>query len=98
MFIGDIDFGVIKYNGGQFLLFRRQVRVLSEVVLLACKDLIDDAKIGCADMVFKDMCLEILAKAKLVLSNEQFEELTFFVAERMKEERVPSSGRKVRVR
>jgi len=70
--------------------------VLSEVVLLACKDLIDDAKIGCADMVFKDMCLEILAKAKLVLSNEQFEELTFFVAERMKEERIPSSGRKVR--
>jgi hypothetical protein len=25
MFIVDIDFGVIKYNGGQFLLFRRQV-------------------------------------------------------------------------
>jgi len=98
MFSFDIDFGVIKYNGGQFLLFRRQVRVLSEVVLLACKELIDDAKIGCADMVFKDMCLEILAKAKLVLSNEQFEELTFFVAERMKEERIPSSGRKVRVR
>lgn len=98
MFIVDIDFGVIKYNGGQFLLFRRQVRVLSEVVLLACKDLIDDAKIGCADMVFKDMCLEILAKAKLVLSNEQFEELTFFVAERMKEERIRGSGRKVRVR
>jgi len=79
-------------------LFRRQVSVLSEVVLLACKELIDDAKIGCADMVFKDMCLEILAKAKLVLSNEQFEELTFFVAERMKEERIPSSGRKVRIR
>ena len=98
MFIVDIDFGVIKYNGGRFLLFRRQVRVLSEVVLLACKDLIDDAKIGCADMVFKDMCLEILAKAKLVLSNEQFEELTFFVAERMKEERIRGSGRKVRVR
>jgi dsDNA-binding SOS-regulon protein len=49
-------------------------------------------------MVFKDMCLEILAKAKLVLSNEQFEELTFFVAERMKEERSPRSGRKVRIR
>jgi len=25
MLIGDVDFGVIKYNGGQFLLFRRQV-------------------------------------------------------------------------
>jgi hypothetical protein len=72
--------------------------VLSEVVLLACKDLIDDAKIGCAEMVFKDICLEILAKARLVLSNEQFEELTFFVAERMREERIPRSGRKVRIR
>jgi hypothetical protein len=29
-------------------------------------------------MVFKDVCLEILAKAKLVLSNEQFEELNLF--------------------
>jgi len=74
------------------------VRVLSEVVLLACKDLIDDAKLGCADMVFKDVCLEILAKARLVLTNEQFEELTFFVAERMKEEMVPGSGRRVRIR
>jgi hypothetical protein len=79
-------------------LFRRQVRVLSEVVLSACKELIDDAKLGCVDMVFKDVCLEILAKARLVLSNEQFEELTFFAAERMKQERVPRSGRKVRVR
>ena len=71
---------------------------MSEVVLLACKELIDDAKLGCADMVFKDVCLEILAKARLVLTNEQFEELTFFVAERMKEERVPGSGRRVRIR
>ena len=79
-------------------IVRKLVRMLSEVVLLACKELIDDAKLGCADMVFKDVCLEILAKARLVLSNEQFEELTFFVAERMKEERVPGSGRKVRIR
>jgi len=79
-------------------IVRKLVRMLSEVVLLACKELIDDAKLGCAEMVFKDVCLEILAKARLVLSNEQFEELTFFVAERMKEERVPGSGRKVRIR
>jgi dsDNA-binding SOS-regulon protein len=71
---------------------------LSEVVLSACKDLVEDAKLGCADMVFKDVCLEILAKARLVLSNEEFEELTFFVAERMKDERVSSSGRRIRVR
>ena len=72
--------------------------MLSEVVLSACKDLIDDAKIGCAEMVFKDVCLEILAKARSVLTNEQFKELTFFAAERMKEERVPGSGRRVRIR
>jgi hypothetical protein len=71
---------------------------LSEVVLSACKDLIDDAKIGCADMVFKDICLDILAKARLVLDNEDFEDLTEFVAERMKEERFSGSGRKIRVR
>ena len=71
---------------------------MSEVILSACKDLIEDAKLGCAEMVFKDVCLEILAKARLVLENEQFEELTFFVAERMKEEKIPGSGRKVRVR
>jgi hypothetical protein len=71
---------------------------MSEVVLAACKDLIDDAKIGCADMVFKDVCLDILAKARLVLDNEDFENLTVFVAERMKEERFSGSGRKIRVR
>ena len=42
--------------------------VLSEVVLLVCKELIDDAKLGCAEMVFKDVCLEILAKARLILT------------------------------
>jgi hypothetical protein len=73
------------------------VKILSEVVLSACKDLINDAKLGCTKMVFKDVCLEILAKAKLVLTNEQFEELTFFAAERLKEERIACSGRKVRI-
>ncbi len=71
---------------------------MSEVVLSACKDLIDDAKIGCVDMVFKDVCLDILAKARLVLDNEEFENLTVFVAERMKEECFSNSGRKIRVR
>ncbi|PVX27648.1 MAG: hypothetical protein CW716_01185 [Candidatus Bathyarchaeum sp.] len=71
---------------------------MSEVVLSACKDLIDDAKIGCADMVFKDVCLDILSKARLVLDNEEFEDLTVFVAEKMKEERFSGSGRRIRVR
>jgi len=72
--------------------------MLSEVVLLACKELIDDAKLGCADLVFKDICLEILAKARLVLTNEEFEELTLFAAERMKEALVPGLGKRVRIR
>ena len=71
---------------------------MSEVVLSACKDLIDDAKLGCADMVFKDVCLDILAKARLVLDNEEFEDLTAFVADKMQEERFSGSGRRIRVR
>ncbi|MCK5592601.1 hypothetical protein KAI31_00715 [Candidatus Bathyarchaeota archaeon] len=58
---------------------------LNKVLLTTCKELIEDAKLGCIDMVFKDLCIEILAKAKLVLSNEQFEELSLYVAERLKE-------------
>jgi len=71
---------------------------MSEVILSACKELIDDAKVGCADMVFKDVCLDILAKARLVLSNEHFEELTDFAAERLQDELMSRRGRKVRVR
>lgn len=71
---------------------------MSKVVLSACKDLIDDAKLGCADMVFKDVCLDILAKARLVLDNEEFEDLTAFVADKMQEERFSGSGRRIRVR
>lgn len=58
---------------------------LNRVLLTTCKELIDDAKLGCIEMVFKDLCIEILAKAKLVLPDEQFEELSLYVAERLKE-------------
>ena len=71
--------------------------MLSEVLLGTCKELIDDAKLGCADLVFKDICLEILAKAKHVLTHEQFEELSFYAAERIKEKMLRSPGKKVRV-
>ena len=71
--------------------------MLNEVLLLACKELIDDAKLGCADMVFKDICLEILAKAKHVLTREQFEELSFYAAERMKEKMIRNPGKKVKI-
>ena len=70
--------------------------MLSEI-LLACKDLIADAKIGCANLVFKDICLDILAKARLALIAEQFEELTVFVSENLKEEKTSVSGRRIRV-
>ncbi len=59
--------------------------MLSEVLLTACKELIDDAKNGCANLVFKDICLEILARAKQVLTDAQFEELSYYAAERIKE-------------
>jgi len=58
---------------------------LNEVLFMACKELIDDAKLGCADLVFKELCLEILARAKNILTEDQFKELTQYAAERMKE-------------
>lgn len=61
---------------------------MNEVLLLACKELIDDAKLGCADLVFKDICLEILAKAKQILTEEQFRELSSYAAERIKEKMI----------
>ena len=71
--------------------------MLNDVLLLACKELIDDAKLGCADLVFKDICLEILAKAKQVLTHEQFGELSFYAAERMKERMIRNPREKVKI-
>jgi hypothetical protein len=53
---------------------------------MACKDLIDDAKMGSSDMVFKEICLEILSRAKNVLTEHQFRDLTQYAAEKMKEQ------------
>ena len=58
---------------------------LSEVLLDASKELIDDAKISCADLVFKEICLEILARAKHVLTNTEFETLKEYATERIQE-------------
>jgi len=58
---------------------------MNETILMACKQLIDDAKLGCADLVFKDVCLEILSRARNVLTEEQFRQLSDYTAERMKE-------------
>jgi hypothetical protein len=61
---------------------------MSEQILQACKELIDDAKIGCADLVFKEICLEILSRARNVLTERQFKQLVSYAAEKMRE-RIP---------
>ena len=58
---------------------------MSDVLLNACKELIDDAKIGCADLVFKEICLEILARARSVLTGQEFEILIQYTDERIQE-------------
>ena len=58
---------------------------VNEQILKACKELIDDAKLGCADLAFKEICLDILSRASNVLSNKQFDNLVAYAAEKMKE-------------
>ena len=58
---------------------------LSEQILQACKELVDDAKQGCNDLVFKEVCLEILSRASHVLTERQFKQLAAYASERMKE-------------
>lgn len=58
---------------------------MEEMIFQSCKDLVDDAKLGCADLVFKEICLEILARASCVLSNARFKELIAYTAEQMRE-------------
>jgi len=58
---------------------------LNEQVFQACKDLIDDAKNGCADLVFKEICLEILSRASHVLTERQFKKLVAYAAQKMNE-------------
>ena len=58
---------------------------MNEQILKACKELIDDAKVGCADLVFKETCLEILSRARNILSDKQFKQLVVYATEKMKE-------------
>jgi hypothetical protein len=60
---------------------------LNEQILQACKELVDDAKQGCADLVFKEVCLEILSRASHVLTERQFKQLLAYTSERMKEKK-----------
>jgi hypothetical protein len=58
---------------------------LNDQIFQACKELIDDAKMGCADLVFKEICLEILSRASHVLTERQFKQLAAYASEKMKE-------------
>jgi hypothetical protein len=40
---------------------------------------------GCADLVFKEVCLEILSRARHALTQRQFKQLSDYAAERMSE-------------
>ena len=59
---------------------------LNEQIFQACKELIDDAKNGCADLVFKEICLEILSRARNVLTDSQFKKLATYAGQRMIEQ------------
>jgi hypothetical protein len=61
------------------------VERVNSQILQACKELIDDAKMSCTDLVFKEICLEILARARHVLTKKQFGHLVNYAAEKMKE-------------
>lgn len=61
---------------------------MNRQILHACIELVDDAKMSCADLVFKEVCLEILCRASHVLPQKQFKELSVYVAERMQEKRL----------
>ena len=58
---------------------------MNETLLTACKELIDDAKTGSNNMVFKEIVLEILARAKNILTNDQFKQLTQYAAQKIQE-------------
>ena len=59
---------------------------MNEQIFQACKELIDDAKNGCADLVFKEICLEILSRARNVLTEGQFKRLAAYAAQKMNDQ------------
>ena len=65
-----------------------EVKVLDKAILMTCKELVDNAKLGCADMVFKDLCIELLAKAKLILTESQFQDFNNYVSEKLREKTI----------
>jgi hypothetical protein len=64
---------------------------VNEQSLKTCQEFFDEAKLGCADLVFKEACVEILPRARNVLSDEEFKQLVVCAAERMNERVTPES-------
>ena len=56
---------------------------MSEQILKACKELIDDAKMSCADLVFKEVCLEVLYRARQVLTEKQYGQLVAYASDKL---------------
>ncbi len=54
---------------------------MSKQILHACKELIDDAKKSCSDLVFKEFSLDVLSKAANVLNDTEFNRLVVFASE-----------------
>lgn len=54
---------------------------MSTQILRACKELIEDAKKSCADLVFKEFCLDVLSKAGAVLNDTEFNQLVVFASD-----------------
>lgn len=61
---------------------------MKSVLLQACEELVDDAKTGCSDLVFKEVCLEILSRSKNVLDEEDFKKLVEYASEQMEQEAI----------
>ena len=50
-------------------------------ILNACKELIEDARKSCADLVFKEFSLNILSNAYNILNDTEFNQLVLFTSE-----------------
>jgi hypothetical protein len=60
---------------------------MSERIVEACKELIDNARMGYANLVFNESCLEILSKAYNISSDKQFRQLVAYATEKLIEDR-----------
>ena len=50
-------------------------------ILKACKELIEDAKKSCADLVFKEFSINVLSNAYNILNDTEFNQLVVFTSE-----------------